>query len=110
MTVFGLGLTVGLVVVTALILRILWVHSIKDYLAEVAVGVELLLDRGLLREIELTLTLAWNRLVKGKLRQCWELLAPVLAIPLILALYFISAIVFLMWVFIPFMLLMVLLP
>ena len=110
MTVLGLGLTIGLVVVTLLVLRILWVHSIKDYLTEVAVGVELLLDRGLWREVELAVTAAYHRLIHGKLKQCWELLVPVLTIPLLVALYFLSAIVFLMWVFIPFMLLMVLLP
>lgn len=110
MTVLGLGITVGLVVVTLLVLRILWVHSIKDYITEVAVGVELLLDRGLWREVELAVTAAYHRLIHGKLKQCWELILPVLSIPLLVALYFISAVVFLMWVFIPFMLLMVLLP
>lgn len=110
MTVLGLGLIVGLVAVTLLVLRTLWVHSIKDYLTEVAVGVALLLDRGLWLEVKLAVTVAYHRLVHGKLKQCWELLVPVLTIPLLIAMHFLSAIVFLMWVFTPFMILGVLLP
>lgn len=110
MTVLGLGLVVGLVVITAFILRVLWVNSIKEYLAEVAVGVELLLDRGILREISVTAQDAWLRLTHGKVKQCAELIVPILAIPVLILLYFVSAVVFLFWVFMPFLLLISLIP
>lgn len=100
-----LGLVVGLVVITAFILRVLWGHSIKEYISEVSVGVELLLDRGIIREIAVTVQSAWLRITRGKVRQGVGLILPVLTIPVLIVLYFVSAVVFLFWIFLPFLLL-----
>jgi hypothetical protein len=47
---------------------------------------------------------------KVKFKQCRDLIVPVLTIPILIGMYFISAVVFLLLVFMPFLLLVPLIP
>lgn len=108
MTIFNLGLVVLLLAVTVLMLRILWFLNIKEFITEVTAGVKLTMSTAMLKEIGSTAKSAWQRVTQGKIRQGVDLILPVLGLPVIICLYFLSTVVFLFWILTPFLILLML--